>query len=265
MRKSNKHTKSSRRLRLAGKVCLITGGARGIGATSARLFAEEGAQVAIADLKDDLGTKVAAAIIRRGGQAMYFHCDVTSSTDVAAMVRAVLARFGRIDVLFNNAGTAIVGDVVALSEEDWDRTFAINVKSMFLCSKHVVPVMKKNGGGSIIHMGSESGLIGLPMHPAYCSSKGAVVNLTRSMAIGHAADRIRVNCLCPGTIPTPLYKEFLSTLPNQAEVETFLKREHPLGLGSESEIANAALFLASDESSYMTGAPMIVDGGYTAK
>jgi len=181
------------------------------------------------------------------------------------MVRAVVARFGRIDVLFNNAGTAIVGDVVQLSEEDWDRTFAINVKSMFLCSKHVVPIMRKQGGGSIINMGSESGLIGLPMHPAYCSSKGAVVNLTRSMAIGHAVDRIRVNCLCPGTIPTPLYQEFMAALPNKLEVESFLKKEHPLGLGSEVDIAQAALYLASDESKYMTGAPLIVDGGYTAK
>lgn len=265
MRKSKKLSKSKQRLRLAGKVCLITGGARGIGATSARLFAAEGAKVAIADLKDELGAKVAAAINRRGGKAMYVHCDVTQSTEVATMVRAVVARFGRIDVLFNNAGTAIVGDVVNLSEEDWDRTFTINVKSMFLCSKYVVPVMKKNGGGSIILMGSESGLIGLPMHPAYCSSKGAVLNLARSMAIGHSADRIRVNCLCPGTIPTPLYHEFMSALPNKEQVEAFLKTEHPLGLGSEQDIANGALFLASDESAYMTGAPLIVDGGYTAK
>lgn len=265
MKITRKRTKKQAKGRLAGKVCIITGGGRGIGAASARLFAQEGARIAIIDLKDDLGKKVATGINRRRGEAMYCHCDVTDAASVASMVEAVVSRFGRVDVLFNNAGTAIVGDVVKLSVEDWDRTFSINVKSMFLCSKYVIPVMRKNGGGSIVHMGSESGLIGLPMHPAYCASKGAVINLTRSMAIGHAADRIRVNCLCPGTIPTPLYHEFMSALPNKAEVEKFLKTEHPLGLGSETDIANAALFLASDESSYMTGAPLVVDGGYTAK
>lgn len=265
MKTTSSRTQLGSKGRLADKVCLITGGARGIGATSARMFANEGAKIAVIDLKDDLGKEVVDDINRAGGEAMYAHCDVTHAGSIAAMVDMVVDRFGKIDVLFNNAGTAIVGDVVKLSEEDWDRTFAINVKSMFLCSKHVVPVMRKNGGGSIILMGSESGLIGLPMHPAYCSSKGAVVNLARSMAIGHAADRIRVNCLCPGTIPTPLYHEFMSALPDKEEVEAFLKSEHPLGLGSEEDISYGALFLASDESRYMTGAPLVIDGGYTAK
>lgn len=217
------------------------------------------------DVKDKEGMAVAKAINRKGGEAEYFHCDVTNEGSVAAMVRAVLAAFKRVDVLFNNAGTAIVGDVVALSAADWDRTFAINVKSMFLCSKFVVPVFRRQKGGVIINMASESGLIGLPMHPAYCASKGAVINLTRSMAIGHAAEGIRVNCLCPGTIPTPLYHEFISRLKNPAKVERFLAKEHPLGLGSEEDIAFAALYLASDESRYMTGAPLVVDGGFTAK
>ena len=251
--------------RLAGKVCLITGGARGIGATSAALFAREGAKVALADLKDDLGEGVRRGIVQEGGQACYHHCDVTDSSAVAALVNDVVSRFGAIDVLFNNAGTAIAGGVEALSEEDWDRTFAINVKSMFLCSKFVVPIMRQGGGGVIIHMGSESGLVGLPMHPAYCASKGAVINLARSMALAHAADGIRVNCLCPGTIPTPLYHEFTAQLPDRTEVEARLKNEHPLGFGTETDIAHAALFLASDESRYMTGSSLIVDGGYTAK
>jgi NAD(P)-dependent dehydrogenase (short-subunit alcohol dehydrogenase family) len=251
--------------RLAGKVCLITGAARGIGATTARLFAREGAVLALVDVKDELGQRVAADIVTDARKAMYRHCDVTHLDSVAATVKSVVDTFGRIDVLFNNAGTAIEGGVEKLSEEDWDRTFAINVKSMFLCSKFVVPIMRRNGGGSIINMGSESGLIGFPMHPAYCASKGAVLNLTRSMALGHAEDRIRVNCICPGTIPTPLYHEFAASLPNKDEVELSLKREHPLGLGTEEDIAYAALYLASDESRYMTGAPLIIDGGYTAK
>src|ERR1051326_30983 len=251
--------------RLQGKVCLITGAARGIGATTAGLFAREGASVAVADVKDDLGRKVVADIQKQKGKAIYCHCDVTNSSEVEAMVNTVAKTFKKIDVLFNNAGTAIEGSVEKLSEADWDKTFAINVKSMFLCSKFVVPILRKAGGGVIIHMGSESGLIGFPMHPASCASKGAVINLTRSMAPGHAADKIRVNCICPGTIPTPLYHEFVSQLPNKDEVEAFLKKEHPLGLGSEEDIAYAALYLASDESRYMTRAPLIVAGGYTAK
>lgn len=251
--------------RLQGKACLITGAARGIGAATARLFAREGAAVAVVDLKDELGQALASELQEDGGRAIYCHCDVTRLADVESMVKTVFSRFGRIDVLVNNAGTAIEGDVEKLSEENWDKTFAVNVKSMFLCSKFVVPIMRGVGGGSIIHMASESGLIGFPMHPAYCASKGAVINLTRSMALGHAKDGIRVNCICPGTIPTPLYHEFTSSLPNKAEVEATLKNEHPLGFGREEDIAYAALYLASDESRYMTGAPLIIDGGYTAK
>lgn len=251
--------------RLNQKVCLITGGARGIGAATARAFAKEGAAVAVLDIRCELGESLAAGIRQSGASAEFFYCDVTSLQEVGATVDAVLQSLGPIDVLFNNAGTCIKGGVEELSEEVWDRTFAINVKSMFLCSKYVVPVMRAKGGGSIINMASESGLIGFPMHPAYCASKGAVINLTRSMALAHAPDRIRVNSLCPGTIPTPLYHEFAATLPNKDEMEALLKSEHPLGLGTEDDIANAALYLASDESRYMTGSSLVIDGGYTAK
>jgi NAD(P)-dependent dehydrogenase (short-subunit alcohol dehydrogenase family) len=159
--------------RLHGKRCLITGAARGIGASAARLFAREGASVVLFDLKDELGAQVVADIVKAGGKASYQNCDVTQLTKVSVAVEAAVQFLGGIDVLFNNAGTCLEGDVEKLSEADWDRTFAINVKSMFLCSKFVVPIMRHGGGGSIINMGSESGLIGFPMHPAYCASKGA--------------------------------------------------------------------------------------------
>lgn len=253
-------------LRLSDKVCVITGGARGIGAATARLFAREGAAaVAVLDLRRELGETVSREIRESGTKAAFFCCDVTQLQAVRDTVEKVAQQFGKIDVLFNNAGTAVEGNVEELSEEEWDRTFSINVKSMFLCSKCVLPIMRAAGGGSIINMASESGLIGFPMHPAYCASKGAVINLTRSMALAHAIDRIRVNSLCPGTIPTPLYHEFTATLPNKEEVEAFLTTEHPLGLGTEEDIAYAALYLASDESRYMTGSALVIDGGYTAK
>lgn len=250
--------------RLKDKVCIITGGARGIGAATARLFAREGAAVVIGDLKDDLGERLVEEIQDAGGKAIYVHTDVTKIDDARRLAEAAVAAHGAVHVLLNNAGTAIQGKVDVLSEEDWDKTFSVNVKSMFLCSKFVIPIMRKQGGGVIINQASESGLIGFPMHPAYCASKAAVINLTRSMATGHAHEGIRVNCICPGTIPTPLYHEFMSSLPNKDEVVESVTKAHPLGLGTEEDIAYAALYLASDESKYMTGAPLIIDGGLTA-
>lgn len=250
--------------RLVGKVCVITGGARGIGATTSRIFAGEGACVVIGDVKDDLGEKVAEEIRQNGGQAIYVHCDVTKEEECKALINAAVNEFGDLHVLFNNAGTAIPGKVDELTSEEWDITYNVNVKSIFFCSKYAIPVMKKHSNRVIINMSSESGLIGFPMHPAYCSSKAAVINLTRSMAVGHAPDGIRVNCICPGTIPTPLYHEFMDLVPDREEVVQTLTDAHPLGLGTEEDIALAALYLASDDSKYMTGAPLIIDGGLTA-
>jgi NAD(P)-dependent dehydrogenase (short-subunit alcohol dehydrogenase family) len=250
--------------RLQNKVCIITGAARGIGAATAEMFAREGATVMLADIKDDLGEQLASQICRQFGQAKYLHCDVTCSKDTQRLAAETKACFGRIDVLFNNAGTFFLGKLDEFSEDSWDAIFAVNVKSMFLCSKYVIPVMRQQGSGVIINMASESGLIGYPMSPAYCASKAAVINLTRSMAVGHAADGIRTNCICPGTIPTPLYHEFMGTLPDKEQVERSVSAAHPLGLGTEQDIAYAAVYLASDESRYMTGAPLIIDGGMTA-
>ena len=163
--------------------------------------------------------------------------------------------------MFNNAGIAVVGELEEISPEDWDRQYNVNVKSIYLVSRSVIPAMRQVGGGSIINMGSESAYVGFPMHPAYTSFKAAVVHLTRSMAVRYAKDNIRVNSLCPGTINTELFSEFLAQQSDPEAVRTEIRDMHPLGIGEPEDIAWAAVYLASDESKYMTGAPMLVEGG----
>lgn len=243
--------------RLARKVAIVTGGASGIGLAIARAFLREGASVAVFDA-DTKALQTAHDVPMRQP------CDVTDAGAVNAAVTAVAERFGHVTVLVNNAGISITGNVEQITEADWDRTFAVNVKSVFLVSRPVVPMMRAAGGGSIINVASESAFIGFAMHPAYCASKAAVVHLSRSMAAGHARDRIRVNALCPGTIDTRLYRNFLAQQPDPVAVNEMVEAMHPLGIGTPDDIAHAAVYLASDESRYMTGAPMIVDGGATA-
>ncbi len=251
--------------RLAGKVAIVTGAAQGLGEASVRRFARAGAQVALVDIKQEKGEAVAADIRAHGGVAEFFRCDLTDTPTVANCVAAIEARFGRIDALYNNAGVSVAGTVETLAEAEWDLMFDINVKAKYIVSRHVVPIMRRGGGGSIIHQSSESGITGSPYHPGYCASMGAVVNLTRAMALSHAPDRIRVNAICPGTIPTEVLQRFLDTVRDPDRVMEELRRDHPLGLGEAIDIANAALFLASDESKYVTGAILAVDGGYSAR
>ena len=249
--------------RLDGKVAIITGGASGIGAAMVKRFVEEGARVAVIDLPSQ--TPLAETLMRETGKrACFLACDVTVAAECARAVKATQDQFGVPGVLVNNAGIAMVGGVEELSEEDWDRQFDVNVKSVYLMSRPVVPLMRRIGGGSIINMASESAFIAFPMHPAYCASKAAVVHLSRSMGVRYATDRIRVNALCPGTIDTPLYRSFLSRQADPEAVHRTVVAMHPLGLGTAEDIAAAALYLASDESRYVTAAPMHVDGGSTA-
>lgn len=247
--------------RLKDKLAIITGAARGIGAKSAEFFAAEGASVAIWDLNVERGNMVVQEIQNEGGTAIFCKCDVTDSAQIEEAIQKVVSELGSPNVLFNNAGIAVVGELEEISEDDWERQYAVNVKSIYLVSRAVIPLMRTAGGGSIINMGSESAFVGFPMHPAYTSSKAAVVHLTRSMAVRYAEDNIRVNSLCPGTINTELYQEFLAQQENSEEINREIEEMHPLGIGEPEDIAWAAVYLASDESKYMTGAPMLVEGG----
>ena len=186
---------------------------------------------------------------------------VTKDQQIQRAVDQTVSKFGYPSVLFNNAGIAVVGEIEQITPDDWDHQYEVNVKSIYLVSRAVIPVMRQAGGGSIINMGSESAFVGFPMHPAYTSSKAAVVHLTRSMAVRYAPEKIRVNSLCPGTINTELLTEFLAQQDDPEAVKEEIRDMHPLGIGEPEDIAWAAVYLASDESKYMTGAPMLVEGG----
>ena len=247
---------------LKGKVALITGGASGIGRATALLFAQEGAAVMVADINSALGQSVVQEIQLQGGQAAFTLCDVTNAEDCCLAVNATLEQFGRLDILFNNAGIIRRADVVETTEEEWDRVLAVNLKSIFLMSKYAVPVMAKAGGGAIINTSSGWGLKGGPKAVSYCASKGAVVNMTRAMAIDHGAQNIRVNCICPGDVDTPMLRHEAQQL-GQPEAEFLAEAAiRPLRrFGKPIEIAQAVLYLASDASSYVSGAALVVDGG----
>jgi NAD(P)-dependent dehydrogenase (short-subunit alcohol dehydrogenase family) len=247
---------------LAGKRALITGGASGIGRATALLFAQEGAAVAVVDVNEAHGQAVVQEIAKDGGNAAFIGCDATRAGECRRAVQLTVEQLGGLDILFNNAGIIRRANVVDTTEAEWDRMMAVNVKSVFLMSKYAVPVMANAGGGVIINTGSGWGLKGGGNAVSYCASKGAVVNMTRAMAIDHGGQNIRVNCVCPGDTDTPMLRSEAQQL-GQAEVE-FLAgaADRPLRrYGKPSEIAQAVLYLASDAASYVTGAALVVDGG----
>jgi NAD(P)-dependent dehydrogenase (short-subunit alcohol dehydrogenase family) len=247
---------------LTGKIALVTGAASGIGRAAALLFAQEGATVAIADVNQQAGKAVADEIIQSGGHAFAEHVDVTQAADCQRVVERTVREFGRIHILFNNAGIMRRASVVELSEEDWDRVMAVNVKSIFLMSRQAIPIMAKAGGGSIINTASGWGLAGGPRAAAYCASKGAVVLLTKAMAIDHGPQKIRVNCICPGDTDTLMLRNEAQQLGEQEDRFLAESAHRPLGrIGKPEEIAQAALYLASEASSFVTGTALVVDGG----
>jgi NAD(P)-dependent dehydrogenase (short-subunit alcohol dehydrogenase family) len=254
-------------MRLRDKVAIVTGGANGIGQAICELFAEEGASVVVADIERDAGLQTVDRIEAGGGQAMMVEMDVSREADVEGMVRSVVSALGRVDVLVSDAAAFSFGSVDTASQSDWDRALGVNVMGTAYCAKHVLPVMKESGGGSIVVVASVSSFIAQPAFVPYNASKGALLQMTRCMALDMAPFNIRVNCVCPGSIltrATERHREFLG-----ADREQFLREAADASmmkrLGAPREIAYGALFLASDESSFMTGAPLVIDGGLTAQ
>ncbi len=251
-------------MRLANKVALITGGGSGIGRETALLFAAQGAAVLVADINNAAGTEVVGAIAAAGGQAAYAHADVSKAADCEAMVRAAEERFGKLNVIFNNAGImhSRDDDAINTDEDVWDLTMAINLKGVYLGCKYGIPALRRAGGGSIINTASFVAILGAATpQVAYTASKGGVLAMTRDLAVTHARENIRVNALCPGPLRTELLMSFLDT---DAKKQRRLVHV-PMGrFGEAREIAYAALYLASDESSYVTGTEFMVDGGISA-
>jgi len=249
--------------KLEGKVAIVTGAASGIGRASALLFAEEGARVVVADWDAAKGEEVAREVKGKGGEAKFVKVDVSRAEDVQVMVNAAVESYGRLDVLFNNAG--VEGEQAPTADctlENFDRVIAINLRGVFLGMKYGIAAMLKTGGGSIINNASVAGLVGFTGIPAYSASKGGVIQLTKTAALEYAKEHVRVNAICPGVIWTPMVERFTSA---GEEVRRALEAMEPVGrFGTAEEVARLALFLASEDSSFCTGAPFVVDGGLVA-
>jgi len=254
--------------RLENKVALITAAGSGMGRASAVLFAREGAKVVVDDIDEDKGQEVVNLIRQSQGEAVFVRGDITRLEDMEMMVKTALDTYGKLDILFNHAGAPGPFKLEDVTEKDWQRCIDLNTKGAFFLTKLAVPEIRKAGGGSILFTSSIAGLVGSPTSPLYCMVKGGIVNMARSLALLLAPDNIRVNCICPGGVFTPMSPEFLP--PGTAEEKKAMLDQWvktlPLGRwGEPEEIAHAALFLVSDESSFITGVALPVDAGYTAR
>ena len=249
--------------RLDGKTAIVTGACAGIGRATALLFAQEGAKVVAADWQDEHAGELTKAVAASGGEVTFLKVDVSNAGDVQRMINTAVESYGRLDVLFNNAG--VEGEQAPTADcslENWDRVIGVNLKGVFLGMKYAIPALLKTGGGSIINNASVAGLVGFANIPAYCASKGGVIQLTKTAALEYATQNIRVNAICPGVIWTPMVERFVG---GSEEARAAMEALEPVGrFGTAEEVARLALFLASDESSFCTGAPFLVDGGFVA-
>jgi NAD(P)-dependent dehydrogenase (short-subunit alcohol dehydrogenase family) len=252
--------------RLANKVAIVTGGASGIGEATCILFAREGARVLVVDIQVEKGRAVARSIGDAGGRAEFLRADMALLAEVKAMIEFAETKFGRLDVLVNNAAVESPKPEVDTTEEEYDRIMDVNVKGVFFATKYAVPLMKKGGGGSIINISSAYGIIGSPGFAAYHASKGAVRLLTKSTALAHAREGVRANSIHPGAIDTPLLREAIDKSPDPKAIEAHFAAAQPIGrLGKPEEIAYGCLFLASDESRFCVGTELTIDGGMVAQ
>lgn len=253
-------------MKLEGKVGIVIGGSSGSGCATAELFSEEGAKVVIGDANELGGNRVVERIKKRGAEATFVPCDVRREVDCEHIVSETVRRYGHLDILFYSAGVACAArSVVTTSEEEWDLTMDVNAKGVYLMAKHAVPVMAKQGGGAIVNTSSVWGLVAGTGVAAYCAAKGAVVLLTKAMALDHAKDNIRVNCICPGSVDTPMLRGEMESLGGVEKAMPAYIAKHPLKrIAQPNEIARAVLFLVSEDSSFITGVALPVDGGRMA-
>jgi 2-keto-3-deoxy-L-fuconate dehydrogenase len=252
-------------MKLEQRVAVITGAGSGIGRAMSLLFSREGARILAADLNGGAAEETAAIVTGAGGTCHPFAVDASQPEQVRAMIEQALATYGRVDILCNNAGIGSTTDVVECEPDEWDRVMTVNVKSAYLGCKYAIPHMLEQGGGVIINTASVAGMVGIVKRASYCASKGAVIALTRQVAVEYVTRGIRVNCLCPGTVDSPWVERLLQQADDRVAARQALEARQPMGrLGTPEEVAAAALYLASDDAAFITGTGLVIDGGWTA-